>query len=49
MINSLLEDLNLKHNKQKFVELFDSRTSIITQDVIVMVYRVIGKINGKMT
>ena len=44
----LLEDLNLKHNKQKFVELFDQELPYTTQDVIVMVISVIGKINGKM-
>jgi saccharopine dehydrogenase-like NADP-dependent oxidoreductase len=44
----LLEDLNLKHNKEKFVELFDQELPYTTQDVIVMVVSVIGKINGKM-
>lgn len=44
----LLEDLNLKHNKQKFVELFDQELPYTTQDVIVMVISVIGKVKGKM-
>ena len=44
----LLEDLNLKHNKQKFVELFDQELPYTTQDVVVMVVSVIGKVNGKM-
>ena len=44
----LLEDLNLKNNKEKFVELFDQELPYTTQDVIVMVVSVIGKIKGKM-
>ena len=39
----LLEDLNLKHNKEKFVELFDQELPYTTADVIVMVVSVIGK------
>jgi len=44
----LLEDLNLKQNKQMFVDLFDQELPYTTQDVIVMVISVIGKVRGKM-
>ena len=44
----LLEDLNLKHNKQKFIELFDQEVPYTTADVVVMLVSVIGKKDGKL-
>ena len=32
----LLEDLNLKHNKEKFIDLFDQEVPYTTKDVVVM-------------
>lgn len=43
----LLDDLNLKHNKQKFIDLFDQEVPYTTQDVVVILATVVGYINGK--
>jgi len=43
----LLDDLNLKHNKQKFIDLFDQEVPYTTQDVVVILINVVGRINGK--
>lgn len=43
----LLDDLNLKHNKQKFVDLFDQEVPYTTQDVVVILATVVGHIDGK--
>lgn len=43
----LLDDLNLKHNKQKFIDLFDQEVPYTTQDVVVILVNVVGRINGK--
>jgi saccharopine dehydrogenase-like NADP-dependent oxidoreductase len=43
----LLDYLNLKHNKQKFIDLFDQEVPYTTQDVIVILATVVGHINGK--
>ena len=44
----LLEDLNLKHNKEKFIDLFDQEVPYTTKDVVVMFITVIGMIDGKL-
>ena len=44
----LLEDLNLKHNKLKFIDLFDQEVPYTTKDVVVMFITVIGMIDGKL-
>ena len=44
----LLEDLNLKHNKLKFIDLFDQEVPYTTKDVVVMFVTVIGMIDGKL-
>ena len=44
----LLEDLNLKHNKEKFIDLFDQEVPHTTKDVVVMFITVIGMIDGKL-
>lgn len=43
----LLDDLNLKHNKEKFIDLFDQEVPYTTKDVVVMLATVVGKIDGK--
>jgi saccharopine dehydrogenase-like NADP-dependent oxidoreductase len=42
----LLEDLNLKHNKEKFIDLFDQEVPYTTKDVVVMFITVIGQKDG---
>lgn len=42
----LLDDLNLKHNKQKFIDLFDQEVPYTTKDVVVILVTVIGKKDG---
>ena len=44
----LLDDLNLKHNKKKFVDLFDQEVPYTTADVVVMLVSVIGKKDGQL-
>lgn len=44
----LLDDLNLKHNKQKFIELFDQEVPYTTEDVIVIMASVTGKKDGRL-
>jgi saccharopine dehydrogenase-like NADP-dependent oxidoreductase len=44
----LLEDLNLKNNKEKFIDLFDQEVPYTTQDVVVMLITVIGQKDGKL-
>jgi saccharopine dehydrogenase-like NADP-dependent oxidoreductase len=44
----LLDDLNLKHNKNKFVDLFDQEVPYTTADVVVMLVSVIGKKDGQL-
>ena len=44
----LLDDLNLKHNKKKFVDLFDQEVPYTTADVVVMLVFVIGKKDGQL-
>jgi len=43
----LLDDLNLKHNKQKFIDLFDQEVPYTTQDVVVILATVVGHIDGR--
>ena len=38
----LLDDLNLKHNKEKFIDLFDQEVPYTTSDVVVMYVSVVG-------
>jgi len=42
----LLDDLNLKHNKQKFIDLFDQEVPHTNQDVVIMLISVAGHCNG---
>jgi saccharopine dehydrogenase-like NADP-dependent oxidoreductase len=44
----LLDDLNLRHNKKKFVDLFDQEVPYTTSDVVVMLISVIGYKDGKL-
>lgn len=44
----LLDDLNLKHNKNKFVDLFDQEVPYTTSDVVVMLVSVIGTKDGQL-
>lgn len=44
----LLDDLNLKHNKKKFVYLFDQEVPYTTADVVVMLVSVIGEKDGTL-
>ena len=44
----LLDDLNLKHNKEKFIDLFDQEVSYTTADVIVMFCSVVGIKDGTL-
>jgi len=44
----LLDDLNLKHNKEKFIDLFDQEVPYTTADVIVMFVSVVGIKNGML-
>jgi len=44
----LLDDLNLKNNKQMFIDLFDQEVPYTTSDVIVIFASVTGKKNGKL-
>jgi saccharopine dehydrogenase-like NADP-dependent oxidoreductase len=44
----LLDDLNLKHNKQMFIDLFDQEVPYTTSDVIVIFASVTGKKDGKL-
>lgn len=44
----LLDDLNLKHNKEKFIDLFDQEVPYTTSDVVVMFVSVIGNKNGML-
>jgi len=47
-INFLFQDLNLKNNKDKIGDLFDQTVPYTTEDVVVMLIKVIGKKNGKL-
>jgi len=44
----LLDDLDLKNNKSKFVELFNSEIPKTTSDVIVILVNAVGMIDGKL-
>jgi len=44
----LLDDLNLKNNKQMFIDLFDQEVPYTTSDVIVIFASVTGKKDGKL-
>tara|TARA_X000000950_G_scaffold127200_1_gene159096 strand:+ start:14848 stop:15867 length:1020 start_codon:yes stop_codon:yes gene_type:complete len=44
----LLDDLNLKHNKEKFIDLFDQEVPYTTEDVIVIMASVNGMSKGKL-
>lgn len=44
----LLDDLNLKHNKEKFIDLFDQEVPYTTEDVIVIMASVNGVSKGKL-
>lgn len=44
----LLDDLNLKHNKEKFIDLFDQEVPYTTSDVVVMFVSVVGIKNGML-
>tara|TARA_B100001113_G_scaffold295445_1_gene252657 strand:- start:1204 stop:1539 length:336 start_codon:yes stop_codon:yes gene_type:complete len=44
----LLDDLNLKHNKEKFIDLFDQEVPYTTADVIVMFCSVVGIKDGTL-
>ena len=44
----LLDDLNLKNNKEKFIDLFDQEVPYTTSDVIVMFCSVVGIKNGTL-
>ena len=44
----LLDDLNLKHNKEKFIDLFDQEVPYTTSDVIVMFCSVVGIKDGTL-
>ena len=44
----LLDDLNLKHNKEKFIDLFDQEVIHTTSDVIVMFCSVVGIKDGTL-
>ena len=44
----LLEDPNPKHNKLKFIDLFDQEVPTPKKDVVVMFITVIGMIDGKL-
>lgn len=44
----LLDDLNLKYNKKKFVDLFDQEVPYTTADVVVMLVSVIGNKDGRL-
>jgi saccharopine dehydrogenase-like NADP-dependent oxidoreductase len=44
----LLDDLNLKHNKKKFVDLFEQEVPYTTSDVVVMLCSVIGTKDGQL-
>lgn len=47
-INFLFQDLNLKNNKDKIGDLFDQTVPYTTEDVVVMLIKVIGKKGGKL-
>jgi len=44
----LLQDLGLKRNREKIGDLFDQQVPYTTEDVIVMLVKVIGVANGKL-
>ena len=44
----LLDDLNLKHNKKKFIDLFEQEVPYTTSDVVVMLVSVIGTKDGQL-
>ena len=47
-MNFLLQDLNLKSNKDKIGDLFDQTVPYTTEDVVVMLIKVIGIKGGKL-
>ena len=47
-MNFLLQDLGLKRNRDKIADLFDQQVPYTTEDVVVMLVKVIGISNGKL-